>query len=687
MIPAGEGAPTSGLSRPKVLVVTPWFPCEAQPTAGVFVRDHALLAQRVADVIVLHLEAVRQGQPVGVAMDTTSNLTSGLTVVRARYVDGRGPRQEMRRLLAALRAVRALAAQGYRPDLVHGHVFWIAPAAWLLARICGARLAFSEHASAFPLRKIPRRRLRVTRRLYRTAATVMPVSAFLQQSMEEMGITADYRILANPVDTSLFHPLPNAAGTPTGLPLRLLFVGGLGASDIKNVGGMLRSLSRVDEVDWNLEIAGDGDGRHDHEEATRQLGIDGRVTFRGGLQRSEVAAAMQQADALLLMSPLETFSCVVAEALCSGLPVIATDTGAIGEMIRRTSGGVVIESTEELPDALTSMVAGQLPDRQEIAASAQSFLAMHALEDQLSDTYSEIMARPATGTGRLWPIVTARAGLFERYRVARRRWRQIDASIVGARGVDQAKLRMSRTVDALRMAATGDWIPRPLFAVDVLDPATGLLGRARAGTDDLYLLFPGREQDVERAILDPLRPGDVFVDVGANVGFYTLRAATLVGPTGLVLSIEPMPATRAALEVNVALNKLANVTIIANAVSDEAATHVSLFHPPGRGGLARASDDATAGVMAQTTTLDVACRDLSHIRVLKLDIEGMELRALRSGSATLARTDVVVCERDQDADEIAGLLRREGFDVRDADFTSYCVANRPSPLSSSPAAE
>src|SRR5882762_8210273 len=58
-----------------------------------------------------------------------------------------------------------------------------------------------------------------------------------------------------------------------------------------------------------------------------------------------------------------------------------------------------------------------------------------------------------------------------------------------------------------------------------------------------------------------IKPGDLFVDVGANIGFYTIWAALRVGPEGRVFSFEPNPLATAFLERNIELNELRNVNL------------------------------------------------------------------------------------------------------------------------------
>ena len=98
-----------------------------------------------------------------------------------------------------------------------------------------------------------------------------------------------------------------------------------------------------------------------------------------------------------------------------------------------------------------------------------------------------------------------------------------------------------------------------------------------------------------------LRTGDVVVDVGANTGWYTLLAATAVGPSGRVVAIEPAASTRAALERNLSRNRAANVRTVASAVGREPAPLPHLLTP----------------------------EEAARVALVKIDVEGGEADVLR----------------------------------------------------------
>ena len=83
------------------------------------------------------------------------------------------------------------------------------------------------------------------------------------------------------------------------------------------------------------------------------------------------------------------------------------------------------------------------------------------------------------------------------------------------------------------------------------------------------LLTTGRyEVETEDIFQSELRPGDVFLDIGANEGYLSALAATLVGPTGLVIAVEPQSRLQALIEINLRLNGATRFRIVHRAIGD-----------------------------------------------------------------------------------------------------------------------
>jgi FkbM family methyltransferase len=153
-------------------------------------------------------------------------------------------------------------------------------------------------------------------------------------------------------------------------------------------------------------------------------------------------------------------------------------------------------------------------------------------------------------------------------------------------------------------------------------------------------------EDYEPAVFHYLRryvqPGAVVLDIGAHVGLFTVLLARWAGPTGRVYAFEPTPVTRGALLDHLKLNEVADsATVCPFAVSDEEGNSVlySVSNSPENtlssehGRLPRAE-----GTPVTVTTIDAFCAARSLTPTLiKIDIEGFEIHALRGAKQTLAR--------------------------------------------------
>jgi FkbM family methyltransferase len=149
------------------------------------------------------------------------------------------------------------------------------------------------------------------------------------------------------------------------------------------------------------------------------------------------------------------------------------------------------------------------------------------------------------------------------------------------------------------------------------------------------------EPYVTTALQELLTPGDVFVDVGANLGYYSLLGSRRVGPGGHVYALEPAPETYASLCRNLKLNRAANVTPLQAAAGSAEGT-AALFGPrPGNTGtssLRRVSnavvpggevgDESTEVRLVALSSL-VPDEELERLRVVKIDVEGYEAEVLR----------------------------------------------------------
>lgn len=182
-----------------------------------------------------------------------------------------------------------------------------------------------------------------------------------------------------------------------------------------------------------------------------------------------------------------------------------------------------------------------------------------------------------------------------------------------------------------------------------------------------------------------LKAGDVFCDVGANIGYYTVLAAPIVGDTGKVVAIEPSPATHEILAKNVKLNKASNVRMVRAAVSDRPGT-LTLFQAPqtdfNRG---VATTVASRGFIpeGEVPALPLASillpEERQRLRLIKIDVEGAEGPILRNLLETMhdyPDSMEIICEMSVsetivDAPDVDTIIKRFG----EAGFRAFAIPN------------
>jgi FkbM family methyltransferase len=168
------------------------------------------------------------------------------------------------------------------------------------------------------------------------------------------------------------------------------------------------------------------------------------------------------------------------------------------------------------------------------------------------------------------------------------------------------------------------------------------------------------------------RPGDVVIDAGANVGFFSLKRAVSVGPAGRVYSFEPNPTAYEHLVRNVDGNRLRQVRCFCKALSDVEGT-VGFSATVRGSSCGRIVHDSDA-VSVQATTLDllVEREGLDRIDLLKMDVEGHEPDVVRGGlGRALSITRRVVMESHRTRAAVWELLEPLGFrkELDDPDST------------------
>jgi FkbM family methyltransferase len=196
------------------------------------------------------------------------------------------------------------------------------------------------------------------------------------------------------------------------------------------------------------------------------------------------------------------------------------------------------------------------------------------------------------------------------------------------------------------------------------------------------------ETPVQETLKEHLRSGAVVADVGANVGFFTLIAARLVGPEGHVYAIEPVPTNARALRRNIERNGLPNCTVIeAGAGRETGRAKLLLARHPGGATLSERDTppDLSGELEIEMIRLDDLLQSTHGQRLafVKIDVEGFEVEVLEGMSQILAcdAPDLLIEIDAPTEDALAGkrtqveeALASRGYGVRPLP-ASYAAGN------------
>ena len=188
-------------------------------------------------------------------------------------------------------------------------------------------------------------------------------------------------------------------------------------------------------------------------------------------------------------------------------------------------------------------------------------------------------------------------------------------------------------------------------------------------------------------IKNSIKTGDIVVDLGANIGYYTLIAAKLVGDKGKVFAFEPEPRNFEILKKNVEINGYHNVILEQKAVSD-IHEKINLYLSKGIGTHSIKSNKNTTMQTIQTESvrLDDYFSDLNltdKINFIKIDVEGAEFRVLNGMNIILKQSkhlkiftefarDLII-ESGTEPKDMLELLFNNGFKILYVDDEKNCL--------------
>jgi len=243
-------------------------------------------------------------------------------------------------------------------DAIHVHFGTVGSQYAFLKEMLNSRYVVTFHG--YDLRRGIREKGGAFRRLFRTADKIIAISLYSRQQLTGMGCPAEkIEVLSLGVDLDLFSPADHSRAADL---IMILTVARLVPE--KNLSHAIEAVSKAAAFlpgrSVRYRILGEGPLRCELSGIAKRMGFD--VEMPGAVNSGEVARELKNADIFLLSSVDEITPVTVMEAMASGLPIIATDVGAVAEMVQDGSTGFLIGKGDK--DEMAKKLADLITDRE-----------------------------------------------------------------------------------------------------------------------------------------------------------------------------------------------------------------------------------------------------------------------------------------------------------------------------------
>lgn len=332
----------------RILLLTPWYPNEKNPGAGVFIKSQAkvLSAHHTVSVIssVVDYENFAFSS-IALEENSDQDVHEYRIVVKKSF-----PIFNQVNYLWLLVNTSLKIGREFRPEIIHAHVgypsaFW----AWSLSRLLKVPFVVTEHTRpSNNFRSYIHKWLTVFG--MKRASVVMAVSKMLADEVN-LFIKKDVVVVPNIVETERFEVAPFSQSA-------IIQIGFLGTLNqpVKGLDILLRAVADL-RTDFVLHAGGSGKLLQSYKALSKELGIEQKCIFYGLVLPSQVPAFMSRLHFFVCASRSETFCVALAEAMAAGRPVVSTRCGGPEEFVDESNGILVdVENVKSLQQGIEQMI-------------------------------------------------------------------------------------------------------------------------------------------------------------------------------------------------------------------------------------------------------------------------------------------------------------------------------------------
>ncbi len=375
-----------------ILVLSSWYPNAVEPSSGNFIQRFAKWQSQHFKISVIFIKSRDDIQEM--YFDETEE--PNFHQIIGYYPAPKGIFKRFKQVALYKMALDAAVAKlKSRPDLIHAHVSYPKGKEFeYVAKKLKIDFIIHEHSSDFSdfgQKKWNSLKKNLILSTLRKAKMVLAVSPFLERQILKVEPHLVHAVLPLPVDLEFFYPntkLPRKDG------YTFIHVSGLDER-FKNVKGIVEAFSRVKKnyPDAILKIVTDGDATYLYEFMEANGFSDG-VEIMENLTFEQIAVEYRTSDCFVLFSEFETYSCVLIEALSSGLQIITTQVGIAHDLDKRIIHIVPRQDIHALATTMEDVLLTVTSDnkREALVNEAKQFAYLEVLE-QLKITYSNVLQR------------------------------------------------------------------------------------------------------------------------------------------------------------------------------------------------------------------------------------------------------------------------------------------------------
>jgi glycosyltransferase involved in cell wall biosynthesis len=390
----------------KVLWLTSWYPNAMEPFNGDFIKRHAEAVSIFQPLTTLFVGNYLPGsENEGVKMRDGNYESRSLREYILYYQTKGNSQSPVSRFKSAyayfnknIEFIDQLRLKNELPDLVHVHV---AMRAGLIALYLKWKykipFVLTEHWTGYfagtkhSLFKKSLSTRFLTKLILKNAERFMPVSDSLGSQIRDNWVRVPFQKIFNVVNTRFFFPSKSVIQEE----FRFVHISTLLYP--KNPEGIIRCFIKLSTQGIKASLVLVGPLNPDIHRILASSGISqDKIICTGEIPYEQVAEELRKSSALVMFSVYENMPCVVLEALCTGIPVIATRVGGIPEVIGEDNGILVEEGNEnELLEAMKKMIVNyHLYQKDEISQKATEQFSYETIGRKIIQVYDEVLKNP-----------------------------------------------------------------------------------------------------------------------------------------------------------------------------------------------------------------------------------------------------------------------------------------------------